>query len=140
MELGDETGCYTIKSAILKLLDIRLGKRYITYRPPWVQIPSPAPEFPPYFELIVASRTQFMAFSAGVCGGHELNMYLPVKCCLHSFGIGSDSRFKLFLHTINLRVKNRQITLKATISYSHFRYAGESSRILASMLYHKYGV
>jgi hypothetical protein len=28
MELGDETEYYTIKSAILNLLDIRLGKRH----------------------------------------------------------------------------------------------------------------
>jgi len=97
-----------------------------------VGAPSPAPKFPPSFKLIVANRTQFMAFSAGVCGRQELNMHLPVKCCPRSFGIASNSRFKLFLDTINLRVRSSLIAIEMTRFYSHFRYAGESSILFST--------
>jgi hypothetical protein len=33
MELGDETEYYTVKLSVSEPLDIRLGKRQITYRP-----------------------------------------------------------------------------------------------------------
>ena len=73
-----------------------------------------------------------MAFSAGVCGRQELNMHLPVKCCPRSFGIASNSRFKLFLDTINLRVRSSLIAIEMTRFYSHFRYAGESSILFST--------
>jgi len=53
-----------------------------------------------------------MAFSAGCAGGHELNLYLPVKCCPYNFGIASNPRFKLFLDTINSRVGTGLIAVK----------------------------
>jgi len=52
----------------------------------------------------------------------------------------SNSRFKLFLHTIILRVKISLIAIETTTFYSHFRYQGENSRILVGMLCPKYGI
>jgi hypothetical protein len=54
--------------------------------------------------------------------------------------IVSNSRFKHFLDTINLRVRNSVIAIEKTNFFSHFSYTGESSRILAGMLHHKYGI
>jgi hypothetical protein len=35
----------------------------------WVQVPSPAPQFPPHFEVMSAKQTQFRTLCVDVCGG-----------------------------------------------------------------------